>query len=262
MYIPAGVALLNMLLIALFLPESRTRQSRGTFSLRLALPHAGVALLLQDVITRRVVLVEVGAMAAFVSAATITPELLTGLGWAPYIYYSSSFLAIAIGAFSLPLWIGRFGVIGTIRVACFALFALLPLQALPFNVVGLEPHRAMLASVFNCVNIVGGLFDAPCRTLTVSRHDAKMYGLATAGLVTVQCFMQGTVSAAPASLPVARLSLMRSPQAAQAVTAIHSFGDEHDMPWLQYASVAVYGLFALGVSMTIPSVIRRKQDKL
>jgi len=88
--------------------------------------------------------------------------------------------------------------------------------------------------------MVGGMWDAPCRTLAVSRHPANKIGLATAGLVSLQSLTQGVAS--------------------KGIFVLATYGYKHEydgsnMSWLGYAVAAGCAVVAFAISLTIPGVI-------
>ena len=84
------------------------------------------------------------------------------------------------------------------------------------------------------------MWDAPCRTLAVSRHPANRIGLATAGLVSLQSLTQGVAS--------------------KGIFVLATYGYKHqydgsNMSWLGYAVAAGCAVVAFVISLTLPSVI-------
>jgi len=242
-HISAATFTMASLVCVVLLPETRTKETRTAFNWVRANPFGGIALLLTDSVTRMIIGLEAGAMIALVAAISVVSHYLAGgtvkeQAFTSY-FYAALFFAVAIGNLILPACIHQFGIRGTIRLGTLFAFIFFPLLGLPQWVGVFEGNVGIWSCVFCLPQAIGGMWDAPCRTLTVSRHKESQIGVATAGLVSLQCIMQGIT--------------------AKAALSIDAYGRSHDafggkMVWLAYAFAAVGGLLSFACAMNLPDI--------
>lgn len=96
-------------------------------------------------------------------------------------------------------------------------------------------HFRYLAFLLCIPAMIGTLWDAPCRSICVGVHGASKYGIAVAGIASIQNLMQAFGAKVILSFN-------------QAVA-----GTKPENGWMSYLACSVMVLFALGISFTFPA---------
>ena len=242
-FVVSGFQGAAMVITVLALPETRPVRERTTFRLSGLNPIAGILLLATDKVTLQVLLVQFCTLMAFCGIMMIVPADLVSHGQSDYTsYFSASlFASCTVAQFVLPKLLEWTTVKRTLQIGLFLTFGALCLLSIPFLTPMEESRIGVSACLITSIWTVGAVWDAPCRTLAVARHPPEKIGMATAGLNTLQIFVQGVGN---------KLGLV-----------VQNAGLHRSHPYAGYLFVAVLSFLGFLLTLCIPDVDGRKKGR-